>query len=93
VANLAGCSGCVPGGGADDPEVRTTKYVTQSDAFTEFTALFGSDEGPNIEARDLPSSYRVKVKRSTSADGERQKYTALPGVKEVIIDPLDVSSN
>jgi cell division transport system permease protein len=70
---------------ADDPQVRTVKYLTKEDAYEEFKRLFPDqpDLVATTDAKSLPSSFRVAPDKAENTQTVAERYGRDPGVDEV----------
>jgi cell division transport system permease protein len=70
---------------ADDPQVRSVKFLTKEDAYEEFKRLFPDqpDLVATTDAKSLPSSFRVAPQKAELTQTVANRYGREPGVDEV----------
>lgn len=70
---------------SNDPDVRTSRYLTKEDALKEFRRLFRDqpDLVNSVDAASLPSSFRVAPVRAELTQVVADRFESQPGVDEV----------
>ncbi|MFM7271916.1 MAG: permease-like cell division protein FtsX [Actinomycetes bacterium] len=70
---------------ANDPDVRSSRYLTKEDALKEFRRLFRDqpDLVNSVDAASLPSSFRVAPVRAELTQVVADRFESQPGVDEV----------
>ena len=70
---------------ANDPDVRSYRYLTKEDALKEFRRLFRDqpDLVNSVDAASLPSSFRVAPVRAELTQVVADRFESQPGVDEV----------
>ncbi|HVE47555.1 MAG TPA: permease-like cell division protein FtsX [Acidimicrobiales bacterium] len=68
------------------PEVKKVIYIDQQEAFAEFKRMFENspDFLESVEAKDLPTSYRVVPKRAEFVDVVGARFENRAGVQDVV---------
>ncbi|HUR17692.1 MAG TPA: permease-like cell division protein FtsX [Acidimicrobiales bacterium] len=68
------------------PEVKKVIYIDQKEAFAEFKRMFENspDFLESVEAKDLPTSYRVVPKRAEFVDVVGARFENKAGVQDVV---------
>lgn len=68
------------------PEVKRVIYIDQQEAFAEFKRMFENspDFLESVEAKDLPTSYRVVPKRAEFVDVVGGRFENRAGVQDVV---------
>jgi len=68
------------------PEVKKVIYIDQQEAFAEFKRMFENspDFLESVEAKDLPTSYRVVPKRAEFVDVVGKRFANRAGVQDVV---------
>ena len=68
------------------PQVKKVIYIDQQEAFAEFKRMFENspDFLESVEAKDLPTSYRVVPKRAEFVDVVGKRFENRAGVQDVV---------
>lgn len=71
---------------AQMPQVKKVVYIDQQEAFAEFKRMFENspDFLESVEAKDLPTSYRVVPKRAEFVDVVGKRFANRAGVQDVV---------
>ena len=69
----------------EDPDVRSFRYLTKQDAYTEFKHLFPDqpDLVQTVDPQSLPTSFRVAPRQAELTETVADRYQSQPGVDDV----------
>src|SRR3954454_8883920 len=82
---------------AENPQIKSNRYVDHEGAYEEFKVLFADDPTliENITPADLPTSYKVFLKEGSSSAvlSLTEEFRKQPGVREVVAAAERIKKN